>query len=212
MFSRTVEMSPECVPGSTLPTRFKDLDKKVDLVIGLQLHHTTKAALCTAQAKADEPSKAINQASTFIHQNPLFLSIEVKRTYGGTDPMIQLAAWVAAEFIKREIEGVDIGMPALAVEIEGDYWWLYVVVATIERGATASELVEADLSANGMEGTLRLSVIGQVTLGSTDTWLSMCRLYANLCCIVEWGRTVYLEWFEREVLGAYKKKSAAAFR
>ncbi|KAF2815597.1 uncharacterized protein BDZ99DRAFT_565561 [Mytilinidion resinicola] len=87
------EMSPECVPGSTLPTRFKDLDKKIDLAIGLQLHHITKAALCTEQAKTEEPSKAINQASTFIHQNPRLLSIEVKRTYGGTDPIIQLAAW-----------------------------------------------------------------------------------------------------------------------
>ncbi|KAF2816761.1 uncharacterized protein BDZ99DRAFT_469861 [Mytilinidion resinicola] len=207
---RTIEMSPECVPGSTLPTRFKDLDKKIDLAIGLQLHHMTKAALCTAQAKTDEPSKAINQASTFIHQNPLLLSIEVKRTYGGTDPVIQLAAWVAAEFIKREIEEVDIGMPALAVEIEGDYWRLYAVVATIERRLTGNQLVEADLNANDTEGTLRLSVIGQVTLGSTDTWLSMCRLYANLCCIVDWGRTVYLEWFEREVLGVYEKKAAAA--
>ncbi|KAF2807527.1 uncharacterized protein BDZ99DRAFT_573326 [Mytilinidion resinicola] len=186
-----------------VPTRFKDLDKKIDLAIGLQLHHITKAALCTAQAETIEPSKAINQASTFIHQNPLLLSIEVKRTYGGTDPMVQLAAWVAAEFIKCEIEEVDIGMPALAMEIEGDYWRLYAVVATID---------EADLDANGTEGTLRLSVMGQVTLGSTDSWLSMCRLYANLCCIVDWGRTVYLEWFGREVLGIYKKKAAAAFR
>ncbi|KAF2802872.1 uncharacterized protein BDZ99DRAFT_503586 [Mytilinidion resinicola] len=207
---RTVEMSPEYVPDSMLPTRFKDLDKKIDLAIGLQLHRKTKAALRTAQAKTDEPSKAINQASTFIHQNPLFLSIEVKRTYGGTDPMIQLAAWVAAEFIKREIEEVDIGMPALVVEIEGDYWRLYAVVATIEGRVTGNEPVEADLNANGTEGTLGLSIIGPVTLGSTDTWLSICRLYANLCCIVDWGRTVYLEWFEREVLGVYEKKAAAA--
>ncbi|KAF2789344.1 hypothetical protein K505DRAFT_341340 [Melanomma pulvis-pyrius CBS 109.77] len=187
---RAVEMSPDCEPENTLPAaHFKDLDRKIDLVVGLHLHHATKSALCRAQAKAYECSKPINQASTLVHQNPLFLSIAVKRTCGGADPMVPLATWVAGEFIKRDFDGVDTGMPALAVEIDGDTWRLYVVVATVERGA------------NGTKGTLRLNVIGHVTLGGTDTWLNLCRLYHSLCWIVEWGRTVYLPWFEREVLG-----------
>jgi len=54
----------------------------------------------------------------------LFVNIEVERRHVDKDPMIQLAAWIAAEFKKRKIESYSLEMPVFAVEVVRDNWEL----------------------------------------------------------------------------------------
>jgi len=48
---------------------------------------------------------SINQTSSWVNYVPMFVNIEGKRKNVPEDPMIQLGAWVAAEFKKRKLEG-----------------------------------------------------------------------------------------------------------
>lgn len=166
------------------PNLFKGLDKTIDLALGLHLHRKTPPHLHNASTA----TKSINQTTTFVNYTPLFLNIEVKRSYVGSDPVVQLAAWAAADFLKRELEGWAMDMPVLALDIEGDQWHLNVIAAQL-----------------GDEGNLvGLSFVGPVPIGSTFGWNSTCRLFGNLCQLVRWGRAEYLPWFEREVLEVCK--------
>ncbi|KAH8724908.1 hypothetical protein GQ44DRAFT_564587, partial [Phaeosphaeriaceae sp. PMI808] len=183
---RTVEISPpDLVPQAVKSGLFKDLDKKIDLALGLHLHRKTLPDLHNANTK----TKSINQTTTFVNYTALFLNIEVKRSYAGSDPVVQLAAWAAADFLKRELEGWAMDMPVLALDIEGDWWHLNVVAARLND--------EGDL--------VGLSFIGPMLLGSTLSWGGACRLFTNLCHLVRWGRADYLPWFEREVLEVCKR-------
>ena len=59
----------------------------------------------------------------------MFANFAVKRPNTDRDPMIQLGAWIGAEFAKRKTEGYSLDMPVLGIEIEGDAWNLYMVFA-----------------------------------------------------------------------------------
>ena len=50
----------------------------------------------------------------------MFANIEVKNSNTDRDPLIQLGAWVTAEFNKPRMEGFNLNMPVLAIENERD--------------------------------------------------------------------------------------------
>jgi hypothetical protein len=61
----------------------------------------------------------------------MLVVIEVKKKKNvSDDPMIQIGAWVGAEFKKRELEGYDIEMPMFAMEVEEDMWNPYIIYAS----------------------------------------------------------------------------------
>ena len=107
---------------------FKDLDKRIDSVIGLDLSSTKRDIL--AEGVYSEGSlPSINQTASFVNFVPIFGNVEVKRPDTDEDPLIQLGAWIAADFTKRQREGHDLDMPVLAIEIEGNVWNLHMVSA-----------------------------------------------------------------------------------
>ncbi|KAF2737239.1 hypothetical protein EJ04DRAFT_510578 [Polyplosphaeria fusca] len=175
---RTTEISSDYVPTSTYPT-LRDLDRKIDVALGLRLSRRTLRRL-------QDEHTSINQTASFVNFTPLFLNIEVKRNYGAQDPLIQLGVWTAAEFEKRWAEKWDMGMPALAVEIDGPLWNLYVVAAKEKESDTVLDF--------------ELSIVGPVELGSSRDRRSLQNLFDNLCVVVQWARTEYLGWFERCVV------------
>jgi hypothetical protein len=175
---RTTEIMSEYVPISNKDS-LRDLDKKIDVALGLCLGRQTKKLL---QSRVT----SINQASTFVNYNPLFLNIEVKRSYGNDDPLVQLGAWIAAEFNKRWAEEWDMSMPSLALEVDGDNWRLYAVAAREFEvdGQMDFELVMTKL----------------LKLGTTEDGRDVDRLFSNLGMIVEWARTEYLAWFQKAIV------------
>jgi hypothetical protein len=119
----------ELVPFSKDPALYRDLDKRIDYVVSLDLNRTTLKTLRRTKYCTTAPS--INQTASFANETPIFLSIEVKRRHVAQDPRVQLAACIAAEFIKRRYEEWDLGFPVFAVEIDGDNWLLRVAAARV---------------------------------------------------------------------------------
>ena len=118
----------------------------------------------------------------------MFLNIEVKRNHVNKDPAIQLAAWIAAEFRKRQLEGWPLSMPVFAVEIQTDAWLLHVV--------TAEETPKKPDEFN-------MFFLGPLRLGDTYSIDDTKRLFDNLCDIALWGQNEYRLWFEKEILSQY---------
>ena len=131
---------------------------------------------------------SINQTSSFVNFTPIFLNIEVKRKNSNKDPLIQLAAWISAEFEKRRIEHYSLDMPVLAIEIEGDQWGLYIVYAV--EGA-----VEGD--------SYGLKFIGPKMLGDTSSLQGCFKLLDGLCRCADWGVGKYQAWFREDILVKY---------
>jgi hypothetical protein len=80
-----------------------DSNKKIDYALGLQLSRSTIRTLQEAIPPLITPS--INQTASFANWTAMFLTVEVKRYVSTRNPRIQLAAWIAAEFKKRQCEG-----------------------------------------------------------------------------------------------------------
>lgn len=131
---------------------------------------------------------SINQTSSFVNFTPMFLNIEVKRKNSDKDPLIQLAAWVSAEFEKRRIEHYSLDMPVLAIEIEGDQWGLYMVYA--------DGLADTD--------SYGLKFVGPVSLGDTSSLQGCFKLLDGLCRCADWGVGRYKSWFKDEILNKYR--------
>ena len=169
---------------------FKELDKRVDFAIGLHLTPNERDLLERGQFAENSPS-SISQTADFINLTPLFINIEVKRRHTDGDPMIQLAAWIAAEFNKRKVEGYSLEMPVFAIAIDGDLWELYIAYS------------ESPLAANDY----RLNFLGPFDMGNTKTYQGIFQILAVLCCLGRWGLGKYRQWVEKEILHKYRPVS-----
>jgi hypothetical protein len=133
---------------------------------------------------------SINQTSDFVNFTPLFANFEVKKRHVNKDPLIQLAAWIAAEFNKRKIEGYSLEMPVFAIAIDGDLWELYIVYAE-----------------NGLAEDYRLNFLGPFDIGHTKTLPGVFRIVNMLCSLSKWGLGTYRKWIEEEILDKYQMDS-----
>ena len=118
----------------------------------------------------------------------MFANIEVKKSNTDRDPLIQLGAWVAAEFNKRRMEGYSLNMPVLAIEIEGDAWNLHMVFAIEDQA-----------------GDFQCIFVGPIDMGSTKSMMGIFQILDRLCRCVNWGIEEYQQWFDSEVLAKYGK-------
>ncbi|KAF1973459.1 hypothetical protein BU23DRAFT_589476 [Bimuria novae-zelandiae CBS 107.79] len=204
------EISPaELVPFSKDPTLYRDLDRRIDYVVGLDLHRTTLKTLRRTKYCTAVPS--INQTASFANETPIFLNIEVKRRHVARDPTVQLAAWIAAEFTKRRYEGWDLGFPVFAVEIDGDNWLLRVAAARVvprtsaaaesprNREGDAPETETEEGPTTLPEDEYELFFFGPLALGDTLTLEGAKRLLANLIDITKWGQSEFRTWWGANV-------------
>lgn len=166
---------------------FKDLDKRIDAAIGLNLPFTKRKILETGVYSEGVPS--INQTASFVNFVPMFANFEVKRPNTDRDPLIQLGTWIAAEFMKRKREGYSLDMPVLAIEIEGDSWNLHM--------AFAPEDAES--------GNYECKFVGPIEMGSTKSLLGVYQILDRLCRCADWGIGEYQTWFNEQVLAKYGK-------
>lgn len=160
------------------------LNKRIDFGIGLNISYEQRTTLTKGNYRYNHPQKlgtSINQTSSWANYVPIFLNIEVKRKHVPVDPMIQLGAWVAAEFKKRELEGYDVHMPVFAIELEEDTWNLYIVYVT---RFPPNHLV----------------FMGPESMGDTKSHQGVFKILHVLNGLAEWAKTEYRAWFEREVL------------
>tara|TARA_R110002003_G_scaffold2994_1_gene24751 strand:+ start:7419 stop:7940 length:522 start_codon:yes stop_codon:yes gene_type:complete len=158
-----------------------DLNKKIDYAVGLDLSLDAVRTLQDAKT-------SINQTVAFMNHTPVFLNVEVKRYASARNPRVQLAAWNAAEFKKRSVEGWPLDMPVLAMEIEQDSWLLYIVVAEIRKKST---------------GGFILHFFGPIRVGDTFNEPNTEKLFNNLCSIALWGHDHFRQWVEDEILARY---------
>lgn len=107
--------------------------------MGLRLSRDQRKKLQSNSNQEYIPS--INQTSSFTRDVRMFLNIEIKKENSGTDPLVQLGVWIAAEYKKRASEGWDTTMPVLALTISWELWDLYIVYQPETQPNQKSELV-----------------------------------------------------------------------
>ena len=183
----TVEIDPsELCAFSETSAVFRVLEKRIDKAIGLQL--TLDELRCLNRGSyADEKSvPSINQTSSFVNMTPMFINIEVQRPYSDIDPKIQLGAWIAAEYEKRNWEGYSLNQPVLAVTAVGDEWQVYLDYAEIEGDRFGCKFV------------------GPWEMGNTRSIEGAFKILSVLSDLCEWGITEYRGYFEKEILALYK--------
>lgn len=179
-------------PSSLCPTHaeslFKDLDKRIDAAIGLHLSGIKRKTLSNG-VFCEGTLPSINQTESFVNFLPMFANIEVKKSNTDRDPLIQLGAWIAAEFNKRRTEGYSLDMPVLAIEVEGDMWNLHMIFAIEDQKG----------------GDFQCNFVGPIEMGSTKSIMGIFQILDRLCRCVDWGIGEYQQWFNSEVLAKYGK-------
>ena len=186
-YSTSVEISPSTLCPTSSDSVFKDLDKRIDAGMGLNLPSKTRGILKTGVYLEGIPS--INQTASFVNFVPMFANFEIKRPNTDKDPLIQLGTWIAAEFKKRKKEGYSLDMPVLAIAIEGDLWDLHMVFAP--------EDVESS--------TFECKFVGPIEMGTTKSLLGVYQILDRLCSCADWGIGEYHTWFNEQVLAKYEK-------
>jgi len=213
-----VEISPAYLCPYSTTSFYPDLDKRIDYAIGLSPSHQTLRKL--RNATYNTVNKSINQTSTFCNFVPMFVNVEVKRRHVGKDPAIQLAAWIAAEFRKRLVEGwtdtgagntqgsgngLSLGPPVFAIEIEADAWLLHVVAAQLkppELRQSSKKNAKEDDEVHAAEQDFEMSFFGPMRLGDTYSEDDAERLVENICDMCVWGQTYFKDWWEGTVVSA----------
>lgn len=155
--------------------------KKIDYAVGLDLSLDAVRTLQDAKT-------SINQTVAFMNHTPVFLNVKVKRYASARNPRVQLAAWIAAEFKKRSVEGWPLDMPVLAMEIEQDSWLLQIVVAEVRKKSPGGFIVH---------------FLGPIRVGDTFSKPNTKKLFDNLCAIALWGQEHFRQWVEEKILARY---------
>ena len=87
------------------------------------------------------------------------------------------------------MEGHNLNMPVLAIEIEGDAWNPHMVSAIEDQRG----------------GDFRCNFVGPVEMGSTRSTKGIFQILDRLCRCVDWGIEEYEQWFNSDVLAKYSK-------
>ena len=188
-YSASVEISPSTLCPTSSDPLFKDLDKRIDAAIGLDLPAEKRNILETGINSDGSPS--INQTASFVSLVPMFIYVAIRRPRTDRDPLIQLGTWIAAEFKKRKNEGYSLDVPVLAIAIDGDVWDLYMVFA--------SEDVESS--------TFECRFAGPIEMGSTKSLVGIYNIVDKLRRCADWGIGEYQTWFNEQVLAKYEMQN-----
>ncbi|KAL9024540.1 MAG: hypothetical protein Q9196_006445 [Gyalolechia fulgens] len=175
---KTSEIKPTSLISTCDADLFKALNKKIDLAIGLHLLQYQQRELQTRKYHLQPTYPSINQVQSYFHLTPMIVNMEVKKKYQNRDPLIQLGAWLAAEFNKRHDEGWPMDIPAIAITIDQDDWQLYIV-----------HHVPKD------DGSFELRFVGPRSMGNTSDYEGIFRILYVLCSLGKWGEEVYRPWF-----------------
>ncbi|KAM0800533.1 hypothetical protein BDR22DRAFT_889247 [Usnea florida] len=177
----TVEISPSTLCPYSEDDVFRDADKRIDAVIGLDLTLTEREFL---ERGRFDSILSINQTGRFASFTPIFANIEVKRR--DKDPLIQLGAWIASEYKKRKIEGYSQDMPVVAITVVGDQWNMYLVYAG-EKAHTRHNV----------------NFVGPKDMGNTESIPGVFKILNCLRGIAGWGTSQYRAWVEAQILSKY---------
>jgi hypothetical protein len=175
---------PELRPSHANPEI--SANKKIDFAMGLALDYEETTALQNGTCRVRHPHKSgmsINQTLSCWSHVPMYLNIEVKKKNVAEDPMVQLGIWVAAEFMKRQLEGYDMEMSIFAIEIQEDVWNFWQAFAVVE-----------DSTLTGVY------FVGPESMGDTKSELGVFKILYVLNGLAEWADTIFREWVRREVI------------
>ncbi|KAL8709028.1 MAG: hypothetical protein Q9220_006152 [cf. Caloplaca sp. 1 TL-2023] len=180
---KTRPIKPDSLISTSDTALFKALNKKIDMAIGLNLFQMQEDELQSRTYNVEAVNPSINQVQACFNFTPMFVNAEVKRKHQNKDPLVQLGAWVAAEFSKRNKEGWPLNMPVVAIAVEQDEWQLFIVHHVSEGGKGATQ------------ESFKLRFVGPVKIGSTANYQGIFRILFVLCTLGNWGEQVYRPWF-----------------
>ncbi|KAL8951834.1 MAG: hypothetical protein Q9222_002207 [Ikaeria aurantiellina] len=189
----TVGIAPHSLCPTSPTEAFNDADKRVDFALALKLSDAERDVLNAGRYQVEGPGSINQTLSPTSYQKPMFSYYEVKMD--NRDPMVQLGAWITAEFLKRFREGWPMNLPVPAIEIDKDNWLLWIAVAVRRKPATEG----------GMP--FKVQFTGSWAMGSTRSITGIFQILHALKAIARWGVEVYKPAFRKGVLSKVQKSS-----
>lgn len=191
----TTKISPPELCSYADQDEFKDLAKRIDAALGLCLDEDETEQL--ERGRYNGLGSSINQTQSFVNLVPLFLNIEVKRRHQDVDPLIQLGAWISAEFEKRRVEQYPLDMPTLALEVDGDSWELHIVNAVQFKVPSLVNKSQID--------DYKLQFLGSIDVGTTKDLAGAFKILDTLRRCIEWGNGPFRDWVGQNIISQYKR-------
>lgn len=105
--------------------------RMVDCSLGLFLDEPIRDLISKAFKNIGDYEQSLNQSVSYIGHTPLFSDLEVKKTNEARDPLVQLAIWLTAAYLKRKHHGWDTSIPMPGLVVNGYRWEFYIA---FERG------------------------------------------------------------------------------
>ncbi|KAL9593981.1 MAG: hypothetical protein Q9219_007277 [cf. Caloplaca sp. 3 TL-2023] len=190
----TVTITPTELCPTSLTDAFKPANKKIDQAFALDI---TKEEKHTLNARVDKYQvscgASINQTHGWTAFKPMFANLEIK--VDDRDPLIQMGAWVAAEYTKRELEGYPMDIPIPAMIIDGDEWAFHIAY---------SIQIPKKMRTQGGK-SFEVQFVGPVKMGNTGEIQGIFKILHVLKAVVRWGLEVYEPEYFKKVLDKYKK-------
>ncbi|KAI4196168.1 MAG: hypothetical protein LQ350_006716 [Teloschistes chrysophthalmus] len=162
--------------------------RMVDVCLGLNLDPTTMKLITDTWAIREEFKTSLNQSTSYIIHNPLFLDVAIKKTNQERNPLIRLGMWMAGLYAKRQHHGWDQSVPMPGLVVNGDQWFFYIGFAM-------------------GEGVVILESLGP--FGSTATIAGTFEIIYKLNVLVQWGLEQYRRWFDQHVLEWFSQERPA---
>ncbi|KAI4255416.1 MAG: hypothetical protein LQ352_002579 [Teloschistes flavicans] len=155
------------------------LNRLVDWAMALQLPMVDQMRIEQAFRNLPYEWRSLNQTlSSFARLSPIWLVLELKKTYQIRDPRVQLGVFSAAGISKRKQLGWDTSFPTPGITVDGYHWQLYIFFATEED---------------------RIIMQGPLAIGSTRTQAESWQLIHNLYLLVGWAKRDYRQWFYEQL-------------
>lgn len=163
----------------TFPTTTEGIKKMIDWSLALKLDRDDQAVTNAAFGSLLDRELAFNQTNCWYRRKPGFADFEIKLEKPANTPLVQLAVWAGALYLKRRHHHWRTDAPSLGVSVVGADWKLYV---TFEREPG------------------KLVMMGPYKLGSTLDTIGAWAIVFKLNFIAHWGETQFRPWFKDNIM------------
>ncbi|KAL8735803.1 MAG: hypothetical protein Q9166_000667 [cf. Caloplaca sp. 2 TL-2023] len=174
--------------GSTVSDSLgRPISRMVDWSVAIDLDEKDADTIHDGNIALPEGLRSLNQSKSSIKFYPIFLDIELKRTFSDRDPKVQLAIWACGALLKKRWHGWSTKLPMPGITVTGPNWDYFLFFE-----------IEGDLI-----------MIGPYYMGSTKDLRGIWQIANRLQILIEWGKKEYREWFDDTVLKDFETMAKA---
>lgn len=100
----------------------RTLSRMIDWCVAIDLSDEELKVVQKGNSELPDMVKSLNQSTSWIRSWPIFLDVELKKTFSDRDPKVQLAIWACGGMLKRRWHDWSTNLPFPGITITGPKW------------------------------------------------------------------------------------------